>query len=173
MAASGLGSIIQGIGAGEQAQANAQAYTYKAGVALLNKQINLTNANWAVESGDIKAEESGLQAKQQIGETLATQAASGLDVTSGSAARVRDSQESVADFNQGIIRWDAAKAAWNFGAKAATDEAEANLDTMAAATSKQAGTLAEIGSFLGGAGSVASKWYQGQSQGAFSNILGS
>lgn len=165
MALSAGGGIVQGIGAKFSGDANAAAYQYKAGVALLNKQISQQNAQWALETGDIKGEEEGFRAKQEKGQTLVTQAASGLDVTSGSAATVRDTQDKVAAFDQGVIHWDAAKTAWGFQAKAATDQAEATLDTTAAATAKEAGTISEIGSFIGAAGSVASKWYQGKSTG--------
>ena len=50
---SGIGGIVQGVGAKFSGEAQGAAYRYKAGVALLNKQINEQNANWALESGDI------------------------------------------------------------------------------------------------------------------------
>lgn len=168
MAASGLGSIVQGIGAGYQANANAAAYTYKAGVAMLNKQINDQNAQFAQESGDIRSMEEGLKAGQEIGQTKAVQAASGLDVNSGTNLAIRQSQTASAKFDQSVIEWDAEKTAYGYKSRAATDVAEANLDLMGASSAKKAGTFAELGSFLGGAGNVASKWYQGTTTGVFS-----
>ncbi len=165
---SGIGGIVQGIGAKFSGEAQGAAYRYKAGVALLNKQINEQNANWALESGDIKAEEEGLKAREEIGQTKVVQAASGIDVNTGSAAAVRDTQTKVAQFDQNVISWDASKTAWGFESKAATDLAESRLDLTAADTAKQAGILGEIGSFIGGASSVAGKWYQGKSTGIFS-----
>jgi len=50
MAASAVGGILGGIGAKQSGQANAAAYRYKAGVALLNKQINEQNASWATQA---------------------------------------------------------------------------------------------------------------------------
>jgi hypothetical protein len=164
-AGSGIGAIVQGIGAMDTANANAAAYTYKAGVALLNKQINQQNANWALEEGDIKGEETGLKAGQEIAHEKTVQASSGIDVNSGTSVAVRDTQTKVAQFDQNVISWDASKTAWGFESKAATDQAEANLDTMAASNAKTAGILGMVGSFISGAGSVASKWYQGQSVG--------
>src|SRR6266436_5591241 len=81
---SGIGGVVQGIGAKFSGDAQAAAYRYKAGVALLNKQISEQNASWALESGDIKSEEAGLKAGQEIGQTKAVQAASGFDVNTGS-----------------------------------------------------------------------------------------
>jgi hypothetical protein len=173
MAAVGIGSsavggVVSGLGAQQSGQAQAQAYQYKAGVALLNKQISDQNANWALQSGDISAEEKGLAAGQEIATTKVAQAASGLDITGGTAEAVRQSQTAAASFDQNIIRWDAAKTAYGYEAKGATDVAEANLDQMAAAQAKEAGQISMFSSFLGGASSVSSKWLQAKSAGIFS-----
>src|SRR5258707_8988048 len=114
MAASAAGGIVQGIGAKASGDAQAAAYRYKAGVALLNKQINEQNAAWSLEAGGIKGEEEGLRAGQEIGQTKVVQAASGIDVNTGSAEAVRDTQTKVAQFDQNVISWDASKTAWGF-----------------------------------------------------------
>lgn len=168
MVGTGVGGLVQGFGQAYSGAAQAAMYNYKAGVALLNKQINEQNANFALESGDIKSQEVGLKAGQDIAQTKVVQAASGFDVTRGTGAAVRDTQQKVAQFDEGVVQWDAAKTAWGFESKAMTDVAEANLDTMAAKTAKTAGTIGEIGSFIGAGTSVASKWYQGKSTGIFS-----
>jgi hypothetical protein len=142
---SGVGSVVQGVGAKFSGDSQAAAYRYKAGVALLNKQINEQNAVWSRESGDIKAEESGLKSGQEIAQTKSVQAASGFDVTTGTNQDVRDTQSKVAQFDQNVIQWDAAKTAWGFESKAKTDQAEATLDMAAADTASKAGTIAEIG----------------------------
>jgi hypothetical protein len=162
---SGVGGGISGIGAIFSGEAQAAQSRYKAGVALLNKQINQQNATWAIESGDIKGEEAGLKAGQEIGQTKSTQAASGFDVTGGTNEAVRDTQTKVAAFDQNVIQWDAAKTAWGFESKAATDQAESTLDLAAADTQEKAGIIGGIGSFISGASSVAGKWYQGKSVG--------
>jgi len=168
MAASGGGAIISGIGASETGAANAAAYRYKAGVAMLNKQINEQNASWATQVGDTKAMLSGLKSREAIASTKVVQSASGFDVNSGSNQRVRDTQTDVAQFDQNVIRWDAAKTAWGYESKATTDVAEAHLDMAAADQSERAGFLGMVGSFISGAGNVSGKWMQGKSAGAFS-----
>ncbi len=77
MGVAAAGGIVQGIGARFSGEAQGAAYRYKAGVALLNKQINEQNANWALESGDIRSMEEGLKAREEIGQTKVAQAASG------------------------------------------------------------------------------------------------
>lgn len=167
MAGTAAGGIVSGIGSAASGAAAAAASTYKAGVAMLNKQINDQNAQFATEEGQILSEERGLQGSQEVANTEVTQAASGFDVNSGTTVAVRQSQQWATQFDQSVIEWDAAKTAWGYEAKGATDVAEASLDTMAASSEKTAGILGEIGSFINAGTSVASKWYQGTSSGAF------
>jgi len=167
IAGTAVGGIVGGIGAQQAANAQAQASQYKAGIALLNKQIAEQNAQYAVETGDIKAQEVQMKTNQEIANTTVDQAASGFDITSGTNVAVRKSQQLVSDFDQNVIRWDAAKTAWGYEARAATDQGEAGLDTLAAANERTAGTLAMTSSFINAGTSVASKWYQGSSQGLF------
>ena len=167
MAATAGGAIISGIGAEKTGQANAAAYRYKAGVALLNKQINEQNASWATQAGGAKAQVEGLKSREAIASTKVVQSASGFDVNTGSNKLVRDTQTDVAQYDQNVIQWDAAKAAYGYEVKATTDVAEASLDKMAASQSEEAGELGMWGSFISGAGNVAGKWMQGKSAGAF------
>ncbi len=167
MAATAGGAIVGGIGAEKSGQANAATYRYKAGVALLNKQINEQNASWATQAGGAKAEVEGLKSKQQIGETKVVQSASGFDVNSGNNEKVRETQTDVAKYDQNVIRWDAAKAAYGYETKSTTDVAESHLDQMAASQSEEAGFLGMMGSFISGAGNVAGKWMEGSKVGAF------
>lgn len=172
MVGTAVGGAISGVGAATSGAAAAAASTYKAGIAQLNAQINQQNANFAIETGNIESEERGLQGAQEVANTTVTQAASGFIVGQGTNAAVTSSQQLVTSFDQNVIQWDAAKTAWGFEAKAATDTAESNLDLMSASSEKEAGTLGEISSFINAGTSVASKWYQGSSTGAFGSSGG-
>src|SRR5258708_2576513 len=90
MASSAAWGILGGIGASESASATAGAYRYKAGVALLNKQINEQNARWALDSGGISAIESGMKSRQDVANTKVAQASSGFDVNTGTSEAVRE-----------------------------------------------------------------------------------
>src|SRR5713226_9080048 len=83
MATTAVAGVVSGIGQADSANSQAAAFRNKSGVALLNKQINEQNANWATQAGDIQAEESGMKSLQDIRETKVVQAASGFDVNSG------------------------------------------------------------------------------------------
>lgn len=167
MAATAAGAGISGIGSLTSGKANAAAYRYKAGVALLNKQINEQNAAWATQAGGAKAVVEGLKSGEAIASTKVIQSGSGFDVNTGSNEKVRETQTDVARYDQNVIRWDSAKTAYGYETKATTDVAEANLDQMAASQSEEAGFLGMMGSFISGAGNVSGKWMQGKSAGAF------
>jgi len=162
-----VGGLIGGLGAKESGEAAARASTYKAGVALLNKQVAQQNASWAVQAGDTQAEMKGLQGAQKVGEEKVVQAASGFDVNTGTGARVREDMTTATAFDQNVIRWDAAKTGYGYEVKAASDEAESRLDLMAADQERTAGDTGEITSFINAGSSVASKWSQGKTIGVF------
>ena len=163
--ASLLGGLVQGAGAKFSAEAQAQASTYKAGVAQLNAQIAKQNAAWALQSGDVSAMESGLKSKQQIAQTKVAQAASGLDVNSGTGEAVRQTQSTVSGYDQNVIRFDAAKTAWGYESKATMDQAQSTLDLYAAKTETEAGDISMVSSFINAGSSVSSKWLQGKTLG--------
>jgi hypothetical protein len=161
------GGIVSGMGAQEAGQAQANAYNYKAGVALINKQVNEQNASWAIQSGETQAMEKGLKDRAKIAQEKVVQSGSGFDVNTGTASRVRDDMSSASAFDQNVIRWDAAKTAYGYEIKATTDQAESNLDKMAAQQSEEAGEIGMISSYINAGTSVASKWYQGKATGVF------
>lgn len=163
-----LSGAIGGAGAASSAEASADAFNFKAGIAKLNSDINKQNASWALNSGAIKATNYGLKAGQEIADTKVVQASSGLDVNSGSKEAIRDTQTDVARYDQNTIRADAAHTAHGYEVKAAADSAEASLDTAAASNAQKAGKLNILSSVIGTASSVASKWSQGNTIGMWS-----
>ena len=172
MAAIGIGSAIAGsmvsaYGNYQAGQASSAEATYKAGVASMNQQIAQQNANYARYAGEVQAQQEGMKVGAQISETKAEQGASNLDVSSGSAAAVRESEWKIGQQDLGTIRSNAAKRAYGYEIEGVQYGAEATLDTFAAKQAKTAGTIAAIGSLLGGASSVSSKWTEGQKSGVF------
>lgn len=155
-----LSGAIGATGAKFSADASASSFNYKAGIAQLNSQIDKQNAAWAINSGALKASNYGLKAGQEIADTKVVQAASNLDVNSGSKEAVRDTQSAVAKYDQNTIRADAAHTAYGYETKAAADSAEAKLDIASADNAGKAGKLGILSSIIGTASSVASKWSQ-------------
>ncbi len=106
-----------------------------------------------------------MKTRYQIGQTTAAQAASGVDVNKGSGVAVRASEQTVGNFDQAILRSNAAKAAYGYRVEGAMDTEQARVDQFAAANAQKAGYINAASSILGGAGSVADKWLAGQSKG--------
>jgi hypothetical protein len=160
IAGSAAGGILGAFGAKSSGDATAAMYQYKAGMAAINKQISDQNQQWALQSGGVQAELSGLKSAQEIGGTKVAQSAGGLDVNSGSPAATRGEQIKAAQFDQETIAWNAQKTAYGFAVKGAEATAEGTMDTMAASNAKTAGDINALSSILGGVSSVSSKWLQ-------------
>lgn len=158
MGATAAGGITSAIGGSMASDAKAQMYQYQAGVAGINEKISKENADYSRYTGEIEAEKSGMKTKFQTGTMKTAQAAHGLDVNKGSAAGARESQHDVGLFDQAIIRSNAARRAYGFEIEGAKYKAESEMYGKAAESTKKAGTLSMIGSLIGTAGSVASKW---------------
>jgi hypothetical protein len=161
------GGIISAMGNLFGGESSAAAYRYQAGVAAINKKINLENADYERYVGEVEAQRSGLGTAQRIAAIKAGKGASGIDVGSGSAADIIDSQHAVGLRDQSVIRANAARKAYGFEVRASGNEAETNLLKMAASRAEIAGKIGALSSLVGGATSVASKWLMGSQMGLF------
>jgi hypothetical protein len=164
-ALSAFGSIGSGI-------ANRQMFDYQAGIARLNQQIDLQNAQFATQTGEQQSLQFGLKAGQQMGQIKVAQASSGFDVNSGSAKAVQSSQRGLNLLDTDIIRSNAAKTAYGYTEQATVAGAQANLYTAAGSNAMTAGILGAGSSVLGGVGSVSSMWLQGQRVGLWGGSSG-
>lgn len=178
---------LQGQAKGEQYDANAKAFTYKAGVAEMNRRLKLQDADYARWAGESDAVQSGMKTKFAESTTKAKQAGGGLEVDFGTTNAVRDSILQVGRYDQSMIRSNAARKAYGFEVEAAGQEAEKTLNEMSATSSSRAamfarqganqaadsaetaGTIGAFQSILGASSSVASKWLQGSQLGNFSS----
>jgi hypothetical protein len=186
-AVAGIGSTIlggmnqkqgfdtQAAAAAYQGKAQSDLYNYQAAVALLNKQIASQEADYARKAGEVQAQESDMATRARIGTAKAVQGASGLDVGGSTAQAVRSSIGEVGAENTAIVRANAARTAYGYEVTAASAEAQAGLDKMAATNSLiagqygvQAANIGGQGAILSTAGSVASKWMQVSQSGLFS-----
>ena len=160
MAASAAGAVSGAFGASSSGASSAQMYQYQAGVARLNQDIAKQNAAWTRAAGEVSAQRYGMKARTERGEIRTSQAARGLDVSSGSNAAVQDSHAEIAQHDMATIRSNAAHRAYGFDVKAMEDEVQSNIFEMSSSKAKTAGSLGVASSIIGGASSVASKWMQ-------------
>lgn len=163
LAAVSIGSTVAGgltkaIGGFMGGQASSQAYSYQAGVARLNASIQKQNAAYERDVGEVKAQASGMKTAQQIAQIKSVQSGSNLSISGGSAEAVRDSQHAVGEFDQNVIRSNAARRAYGYDVEAMQQETQSKVYGMAGSNAKRAGTIDMVGSILGTASSVAGKW---------------
>lgn len=160
-----IGGGVATAGVLNKGSAEANMYTYQAGVAQMNKQIADQNAEYALAAGDSQAQIAGMQTRAQIGATKAQQGGSGLDVNSGTGVNVRQSEAEIGSANQAMIRANATREAYGYKVQGAQYDAQAGLDQYAAKTSKTAGNISAATSILGTASSVSTKWLDFSKQG--------
>lgn len=167
MGASLAGGLLSAFGAEKQGAAQQAMYNYQAQVARINSQIDLQNADYVRNQGGQQSVIAGLRGAQQFGGIVAAQGASNIDVSSGSAARVQQSQRTITGMDVTQIRSNAAKTAYDYDVKSTMDLNQATLDVMAGQNAKLAGDINAASSILGTIGSVSSKWLQGSKAGLF------
>ncbi len=162
-----VGGGVSAFGASKKADAESSMYAYKAQVAKNNAIIAERNAQAAREAGAVKGEINDLKTKSLIATQLVTQAASGLDVNTGTNVNVRESAHDLGRLDTLTIIANAGKEATGYLAQAAGFEAEGQLDTMAGKYAQDAGEINVVSSLLGSAGSVTDKWVGYKSKGVF------
>jgi hypothetical protein len=158
MAVGVAGAGVQAAGAYEQGQAQSQAAAYQAQVARNNSLIANQNAAWTEESGVAKETAQGMKTRAAVGSIKAGQAASGIDVNTGSAADVRSSASALGMLDAMTIRSNTAREAYGFEVAATSDQAQAGLLDMESKQAQEAGDISALGTFLSGASSVGSRW---------------
>ncbi len=165
LAGSVAGGGMSALSALKGGSASAAQARYQSSLAWQNYQINQQNANYAEQIGEQKAERAGMAGAQRMGAITAAQSASGVAVGGGSAKEVRESAHLVSKMDMDTIRQNAAKTAYDYRLAATSDANKARGYEAAGRDALAAGRLSAIGSIVGTAGSVASKWMQGSQLG--------
>jgi hypothetical protein len=155
------GSLLQAFGSLSSGISNKNMYDYQSGIAKLNQQIDLQNAEFASQQGEQQAQQFGLKAGQQMGQIKVAQASSGFDIRSGSALQVRQSQANINALDTDVIRSNAAKTAYGYETQATVAGAQSKLYSMAGTNALAAGAIGFGSSILGGVSSVSSEWLKG------------
>jgi hypothetical protein len=154
LASAGIGAV----GAMRQGEANAAAANYQAQVAANNAAIERQNAEWEFQSGEVQTENVARNTRNVVGTTKAAQAASGVEVNTGSNVDVRAAESELGALDALTVRSNAARRAYSHEVAATGDEAQAQLLRSEADSARSAGRLSALGSFIGGIGSVAGKF---------------
>lgn len=162
-----LGTGVSMMGARNASDAQAQAANYQAAVARNNQIIAQQYADRTTMTGMTKAEMQDYRTRAMLGTAKATQAASGVDVNSGSPLDVRRSIAEVGELDKETIMFNAANEAYGYKVKAAGFGADADLGKMKADAAITAGDYAVATSLLSGVNSVSDKWIGYKNKGIF------
>lgn len=179
-AASGSGSMLggilqlaptvaKGIAGASNARSNALAAqslaTYQANVAEQNAALAELQAVDAEERGGRAVQNLATQTAGLIGRQRAQTGANGVLLNEGSPQHIREATEAMRDADIATLRNNAARQAWGYRVQ------EANYRGNAGAKRAEASAIspsaAAVTSLLGGAGDVASKWYDIYKVGGF------
>lgn len=163
LALAGLVLSTIGTGAGvvgqmQSADAASKSASYQSEVAANNAEQAKKNASRAAAAGDQQANMEQLKTRAQIGAIKADQAASGVDVNSGSAVDVRSSAAELGQLNAISIRSNAARQAYGYQVQSSNDTAQAGLDKAESSNDLTAGYFGAGSTFLGGMGSAANNY---------------
>lgn len=158
MATTGIGSVIGAVGNIESGYSNANAAKYQAQVAENNSAIAGRNAEFATQEGNVQAENQGLKNRSQAGSIIANTAANGIDVNSGSAKQVQQSQQILGNLDAMTIRSNAAREAYGYQTQAQNFTAEAALKSSEAKNDVSAGFMGAGSSLLSGASSLGKQY---------------
>lgn len=151
-------AVVAASGAQQAAAANRDSANFRAQVSLNNQQISQKNSELATAAGAEQAAEQGLKTKAVVGKIKAAQAASNIDVNSGSAVDVRSSASELGQLDALTVRSNAARAAYGFDVQASNYGAQSQLDRAEAKNATQAGDINALSSLLGGASQGASQY---------------
>lgn len=165
--ASAGGGALSAVGSIFGGKSQKSMYDYQSSLAKLNADIDRQNAEWELTKGEQEATQYGMKAGQQFAAIRTAQGASNLDVNSGSALDVQNSQRRITQMDNATIRANAGKAAYDYTVRATADENQAKLYTAAGENARTAGYLNAASSIIGTAGSVSSKWLQAKTAGIY------
>lgn len=157
-AAAAIGAAISAYGAISSSQAQASASKYQSQVEQNNAIIAEQNASWAAQAGNAQAEQKQLQTRAKLGGIIASEAASGLDVNSGSALDVRSSASELGQLDAINIRSNAARTAYGYNVQSTSDQNQSQLDEFEAKNATSSGYIKAAGSVISSAGDAYGDW---------------
>jgi hypothetical protein len=158
------GAGISAIGTIEQGEATSNAASYQAQVAQNNAIIAEQNATYASNAGLAQAAATSLKGASQAGKVKTAQAASGIDVNTGSAVNVQASERETNVLNSESVLNNAELQNYGYRAAATGYKATAGLEEEEAAQAPVGAALSATGNLLSAASSIGAKWPQPASQ---------
>jgi hypothetical protein len=158
LALGAAGAATSAIGTLTKGSADATNAKYQAQVAYNNQIIANQNAAYSAAAGEQRAATVSRTGAARLGSIKASQAASGIDVNSGSAADVQQSERQTGRLSSLTEENNALLQAYGYRAAATGYGAEAGLKTAEAAQAPTGAALAAGGGLLGNASALGYKF---------------
>ena len=149
-----VGSAVSAVGQMQQAKAQAAAANYNAKVSDINAQISQRRAQDALERGADEEQRQRLKTQQILGQQRAAMAANGVDIGWGSPLDTMVDTATMGELDALTIRQNAARENYDYRVQAMNGEADAELKRGEAKSALQGGSLAAMGTLIGGVGSA-------------------
>jgi hypothetical protein len=127
-------------------------------VARNNATIAQQNAVRAEQAGYAAAENQSRQGAAQLGKVKVSQAASGIDVNTGSAVDVQAGERETNQLNTETVFQNDLMKAYGYRVNAENFQAESQLDTAKAEEAVPASVLSASGGLLSSASGIGGKW---------------
>jgi hypothetical protein len=154
LAIGGGGALAGAFGAFEGMESQSQNAAFQAQVAANSAAIARTNFKLQIESGEQEVANQEMQLRSQVGTQKAGQAASGVDVNSGSAAASRAGTAEVGTLDALTKRSNNARQAYGFEVAATSDTAESQLLERESSQASAMAPIAATNSLLSSASTV-------------------
>ena len=152
------GTAVNSYAAYQQAQAQKNAAKYEAAIAQQNQRLASWQAQDARARGAIEEARYAREAGQLMGSQRAALAASGVDISSGSAADIQADTTRLADLDLAAIRANTEREAFGYQVEARDAQAASRLSRYGAQSIRPG--LVAAGTLLGGSAQVADSWYR-------------
>lgn len=148
-------ALFSAVGAVQQGSALSAMANYQSQVSANNAQIAGQYAEQATQTGELQSYEEGLKERQQQQAITSGIAAGGVNVNTGSARQVRESQAELGQLDVEQVRQSAALQAYGYQTQQVGFQAQSQLETAQAGFEQTAGWLKGIGSLVTGAADIA------------------
>jgi hypothetical protein len=155
-----VGGAIGAFGSYEGMEAQSRNAAFQAQVAANNAAIARQNFNLQIEAGEGQVANKEMELRSQLGAQKAGQAASGVDVNSGSSVAARAGTAEFGTLDALTLRSNNARQAYGYAVAATSDTAESELLTQESQQASSLAPIAGVGSLLSSFSTTAGKFGQ-------------
>jgi hypothetical protein len=149
---------MSALGAYNGAQSNKLTLQGQADIAEINSRMSETTAQSTLLAGQREEQKSRIATANLKGTQRASLAANGVDLGVGSAENILTTTDVMGEIDANTIKDNAIRSAWGYRTQAVNYQSQARSSRAASGAISPESAMAST--LIGGAGQVASSWYQ-------------